>query len=118
MSDTIPSFDELVEAGGRALYDASCDGVDHVPWGRLPDEIRVHYSDDARAILAAVLPLVTGPAGAEIDRAVAVYDNFWKAEERGYRSRDRQYAIDMLRRARSTRTRLTALAEDVKGGGS
>lgn len=89
----IPSLDEMVRVGRDSAWD--------YPSSR---------EDGARAILAAVLPLVLVPAGEALERAMGqmMDDDNPDCECEG---------CSALRRARAIRDQIRALAETAKGGG-
>ena len=92
MSDpTIPTMDALVDLGAAAYR--RCDPNDDPP------------VFTARAILTAVLPLVTGPAGEALD---GIIDSLAEQDDEGLIEH-----AEPFRRARTTRDQLAALAKEI-----
>lgn len=58
MADDLPTMEILIEAGAKVAYEQAVD----LPWDEAAYHFKAPFLEDARAILSAVLPLVTGPA--------------------------------------------------------
>lgn len=117
MSDPVmPSLEDLVEAGARALYEDEPAHA-HQPWEDVPGVIKGNGRVAVRAILAAVLPRVLGAMSESLAVFADVANDYDELEED-----DLQVLVDfdylaprlrlgIFRRARTVRDQIAKLME-------